>query len=73
MIGAEIDKLKSSVKCKIYLEVDKSCDVYWIIGKYHDSEGVNFAQALYCYFEEQFDHLVRFEQEELITEICNKY
>ena len=74
MIDAEIERLKSSVKCKAYLEADKFSDNgYWLIGKYHDCEGVNFAQALYFYFKEQFEHLERLGQDELIADICNKY
>jgi hypothetical protein len=71
---SNIERLKSSVKCKAYLEKDKfSEDGYWLIGKHQDSEGETFANAIGNYFEEQYLLLATQGQEVIIKEICDKY
>lgn len=69
-----IEKLKSRVKCKAYLQKDKfSDDGYWLIGKYHDCEGLSFADAMFNYFEQQYWQLSVERQESTIKEVCDEY
>lgn len=70
----DVERLKSSVKCKAYLEKDKfSDDGYWLIGKHQDCEGETFANALGNYFEQQYWQLKVEDQQSIIKQVCDKY